>query len=300
MSELTLEQFMDRFPSEEACADYLFHSKWPKGFVCPKCSHRQFYKITSRRLPLYECAHCHYQASLKVGTIMEGSGTTLLKWFTAIFLVSRPAPGISAVQLKDTIQVTYKTAWLMLQKIRHAMSQSDASNLLSGMVQVHDACYGRPYNITHQTHPEEHLLLVGTSLNEQKEPTFIKMKLVTEAPKERRIYPVEKMLFADKYIEEDAKIEFITERLKPRKLKIGYPIFKKANHWINETFHGIGVRYLQAYFDEFCFRINRTLNHKPIFQALIQLCSSSRRITHKALKEKGKRVRYAHMIGMPW
>ncbi|MBP1934021.1 transposase [Ammoniphilus resinae] len=291
---------MDQFQSEEACADHLFHSKWPNGFICPKCSHRHFYRINTRRLPLYECAGCHYQASLTVGTIMEGSGTTLQKWFTAIFLVSRPSTGISAVQLKETIKVTYKTAWLMLQKIRHAMSESDASNALSGIVQVHDACYGRPYNITHQTHPEEHLLLVGTTLNDQKEPTYIKMKLLTQAPKERRIYPAEKMSFASRWIEENSKVEFITERLKPRKLKIGYPIFKKANAWLNDTFHGIGVRHLQAYLDEFCFRLNQTLDQKPIFQGLIQLCLSSQRITYKVLKEKGKRVRYAHMIGMPW
>ena len=230
MDALSLDQFQDRFHSEDVCVDYLFQTKWPHGFVCPKCSHRYFYQITTRRLPLYECAGCHHQTSLTVDTIMEGSRTPLQKWFTSIFLASRPFPGINATQLKETIQVTYKTAWLILQKIRHAMSESDVSHLLSGMVQVHDACYGHPYNITHNTHRKEHFLLVGTSLNEQKQPTYIKMKLLMESPREKHISTPEKKAFAERYIEnEGAEVEYITQRLKPRRLKIGYPYFKQAS-----------------------------------------------------------------------
>jgi hypothetical protein len=34
------------------------------------------------------------------------------------------------------------------------------------------------------------------------------------------------------------------------------PYFNQAKRWIRETFHGLGQRHLQVYFDEFCFRIN--------------------------------------------
>ncbi|MBP1934364.1 transposase [Ammoniphilus resinae] len=293
MVTLTLDQFQDRFHSEDICADYLFHMKWPHGFVCPKCSHRHYYLITTRRLPLYECAQCSHQTSLTVGTIMEGSPTPLQKWFTAIFLASRPSPGINAVQLKEIIQVTYKTSWLILQKIRRAMSESDATHLLSGMVQVHDACYGHPYNIYHQTHPKEHFLLVGTSLNEQKQPSYIKMKLLMESPREKLISTPQKKSFAERYIEaEDSDVEYITQRLKPRRLKIGYPYFKKASQWLNETFHGIGIRHLQAYLDEFCYRVNQALDQAPLFQGLIQLCAATKKanywqVTRRRRKKQG-------------
>ena len=292
MNMLSLDQFKDRFHSEEVCVDYLFQTKWPNGFVCPKCSHRHSYHITTRRLPLYECAECHHQTSLTVDTMMEGSRTPLQKWFTAIFLASRPSPGVNAVQLKDIIQVTYKTAWLILHKVRRAMSEADASHLLSGMVQVHDACYGHPYTISHRTHPKEHFLLVGTSLDKQKHPTHIKMKLLMESPREKHISTPETKSFAERYIEEKgAKVEYITQRLKPRRLKVGYPYFKKASQWINDTFHGLGVRHLQAYLDEFCYRVNQALDHKPIFQGLIQLCATTKKanyweITRRRRKNK--------------
>ncbi|WP_209812067.1 transposase [Ammoniphilus resinae] len=300
MGELSLEQFLSRYNTEEACADYLFQMKWPEGFVCTRCSHRQYYMTITRRLPLYECARCRYQASLTVGTVMEGSHTALQKWFHAIFLVSQPSPGISATALKKEINVTYKTAWLMLHKIRRAMSEADASVQLSGIVQVHDACYGRPYNPTHFTHAEEHPLLVGVNLNEQKEPTYIKMKLLVEIPREKRINRQEKENFADRYIQsEESQVEFITERLKPRKLKKGYPIFTIAQRWINETFHGIGGRHLQAYLDEFCYRLNRLLQKAPLFGSLIQCCASSKAVSYRTIVGRRKRFKPKQLADLP-
>jgi len=172
------------------------------------------------------------------------------------------------------------------------MSEADASHLLSGMVQVHDACYGHPYTISHRTHPKEHFLLVGTSLDKKKHPTHIKMKLLMESPREKHISAPEKKAFAERYIEEKGtKVDYITQRLKPRRLKIGYPYFKRASKWINDTFHGLGVRHLQAYLDEFCYRVNLALDQTPIFQGLIQLCATTKKanywqITRRRRKNK--------------
>ncbi|WP_197480004.1 hypothetical protein [Paenibacillus swuensis] len=48
---------------------------------------------------------------------------------------------INAVQLATIIQVTYKTAWLILHKLRHAIQQGDAGKLLTGLVEVISAEY---------------------------------------------------------------------------------------------------------------------------------------------------------------
>jgi hypothetical protein len=61
--------------------------------------------------------------------------------------------------LKEEIHVTYKTAWSMLHKIRHALREEDASILLSEFVQVHDACYGLEHNSVYEGKPKEKLLL---------------------------------------------------------------------------------------------------------------------------------------------
>ena len=36
---LTIFEFGQRFPTEEACLQYLSEKKWADGFVCPVCGH---------------------------------------------------------------------------------------------------------------------------------------------------------------------------------------------------------------------------------------------------------------------
>ncbi|MCP3953773.1 MAG: transposase [Desulfobacterales bacterium] len=47
-------EFDKRFSTEQACRDYLIDMKWPDGFNCPKCGHRQkrdsdYYNNTENR-----------------------------------------------------------------------------------------------------------------------------------------------------------------------------------------------------------------------------------------------------------
>ena len=56
--ELSLREFLNRFPTEESCEEYLFQQKWPDGFICPKCGCREFYHIKGRKL--YQCKHCRH------------------------------------------------------------------------------------------------------------------------------------------------------------------------------------------------------------------------------------------------
>jgi hypothetical protein len=79
----------------------------------------------------------------QLGLYWQAVGTSLHKWLTAIFLTSRTEQGTNAVALSKIIGVTYKTAWLILHKIHHAMSAADQGKLLSGIVQVNSAVYGK-------------------------------------------------------------------------------------------------------------------------------------------------------------
>ncbi|MFX3634828.1 MAG: transposase [Candidatus Pristimantibacillus sp.] len=63
-------------------------------------------------------------------------------------------------------------------------------------------------------------------------------------------------------------------------------LFNKAKAWLNKTFHGIGSKYLQAYFDEYCFRLNHTSIN--VFELLTGLCLepyNESRSTTKGLAE---------------
>lgn len=287
MSEqrLGLEEFQSRFSTEEACVDYLFLVKWPQGFLCPRCGHQKAYTTSTRRLPLYECTQCRHQTSVIVGTVMEGSRTKLRKWLTALFLMSQDSCGISALKLCKIIHVTYKTAWLMLHKIRHAMGEADASVKLCGLVQVNDACYGNPFKSTLDRHPQEQPLLIGASMNNHEEPLYIKMKLLPDSHlQETLVLRAGREEFVKNCVQpQSPHVKLIIGRYISRKRKKLFPYFAAANRWINQTFHGLGPRHLQAYLNEFCYRLNQKQSISSIFEGLAHLCISCPRMTYATL-----------------
>ena len=85
---------------------------------------------------VHECAACGYQCSVTAGTIFHKTRTPLCSWFWAIYRMSHDKKGISAMQLAKEVGVSYPTAWLMLHKIRKAMSDRDQGYRLSGLVEV--------------------------------------------------------------------------------------------------------------------------------------------------------------------
>ncbi len=64
----SLLDWQKRYGTEEACARALAQQRWPEGFRCPRCGHDHGYAITTRHS--YECAECHYQASLTAGALL--------------------------------------------------------------------------------------------------------------------------------------------------------------------------------------------------------------------------------------
>jgi hypothetical protein len=278
-----LNEFMAEFPTEEDCIRFLYQLKWPSGFICPRCNHSQAYTIQTRRLPLYECACCRHQTSLTVNTVMEGSKTSLFKWLIALFLVSRPSSGISALQLSKKINVTYKTAWLMLHKIRHAMSEADASVKLCGFVQVSDVWTGHTHHSSYHRHPREYPLLMGATMNSET-PVYLKIKTVSEDyVNDRCILSKGREAFTHENVESDGStVEFVIGRAISTKYKKLSPLFKQMNRWIRSTFHRIRPRHLLAYLNEFCYRFNIHQQGNNIFEHLSRLCVNSRAISYAA------------------
>ena len=44
-SERSLMDFQKTFSTEEGCAQHLIQQRWPDGFICPYCGHKEAYYI---------------------------------------------------------------------------------------------------------------------------------------------------------------------------------------------------------------------------------------------------------------
>lgn len=288
--------------SETQWIQKIHDSRWPNGFCCPKCSARRSYTIRTRRLPLYECSACGTQTSLTSGTIMEGSRTPIRLWILAIYLHSKPE-GISASRLTRIIGTTYKTAWLICHKIRHAIAHSDQSQLLQGLVRINFAQYGHPYNPTVFRHPQEQPLLIGASMNAAGEFTHIKIKqAVEECSYPQFTCPLDKFPFIRKHVDPQAtEIVAVTLKYSKDRNKSLLRICQNASIWINSTFRGIGAKHLQAYLDQYSYGFNMTALRQDAFSSLINLSMTTSALPYPELIRKPNiqpklRLQYAHYL----
>lgn len=175
---MTLVEFQERFPTDEACRDYLFGVRWPNGFRCPRCGHDHGYRLEGR--PLVECGKCGYQASVTAGTIFHRSHVPLRKWFLAIFLVAQEKRGVSALALSKHRGVHYTTAWLMLHKLRRAMGERDSQYLLRGVVEMDDAYFGGVDRGRVGRGTEKTKALVELSVTKRGHPQYAKITVVPD------------------------------------------------------------------------------------------------------------------------
>jgi transposase-like protein len=68
---------------------------------------------------------CHKQFSVKTGSVFEDSPLPLDKWLTAVWLIVNCKNGISSYEIARDLEVTQKSAWFMLHRIRLALRKGN-------------------------------------------------------------------------------------------------------------------------------------------------------------------------------
>ena len=153
----------DKLHTDDQCLEYLFQLRWPDGFKCLKCNSSSYWRKSRGR---FECADCHYESSVLVGTIFEGSNLKLRVWFRAIWCLVSEKNGTNALSLQRMLGLgSYRTAWQMLHKLRDAMVKVDRSKL-SGEVEFDEFYLGGKSKSANRANPENKLLLtIGVEVN---------------------------------------------------------------------------------------------------------------------------------------
>ena len=135
----SLLQVLDFFMEEETCRRYLANQRWSLGVTCPHCESKKVY-TTNRG---FKCANkeCHKKFTVISGTIFENTKIGLRTWCAAMYLCTANKKGISSLQLSRDLNITQKTAWFVLHRIRE-MLQENAPELLDGTVEVDETYVG--------------------------------------------------------------------------------------------------------------------------------------------------------------
>lgn len=67
----TMLEFNKRFNTEHSCQEYLYKMRWPEGFVCPHCQHREYWMMKRRQSQQYRWKRCRSWISATAGTMLH-------------------------------------------------------------------------------------------------------------------------------------------------------------------------------------------------------------------------------------
>ena len=136
----TLMEAIQYFSDPLICVQFFAGLRWENGQAeCPRCQSKRLSFLTTRLM--WKCLDCKKQFSIKVGTIFEDSAIGLDKWLCAMFLIANCKNGVSSYEIARDLHITQKSAWFMLQRIRHAMHTGTFSKL-SGQVEADETYIG--------------------------------------------------------------------------------------------------------------------------------------------------------------
>lgn len=122
----SIMDIMQAFPNEQACIDYLEKMRWDGNVVSPYDPSSKVYRCKDNK---FKCKNTGKYFTVRTQTLFDSSNLPLIKWFVAIWMITCNKKGVSSCQLARDIDVTQKTAWFMLHRIRKCFGIENDSEL---------------------------------------------------------------------------------------------------------------------------------------------------------------------------
>ena len=291
-----MAEFQQHFATNEACAVYLAQSRWPEGFVCPRCGGNASYPLPLRGL--FQCKACGYQVSLTAGTVMHRTRVPLIQWFRAAYLMTTLTPGISAAQLQRQLGLgSYRTAWTMLHKLRKATVRPGREKL-HGEVEVDDAYVGGKEEDVVGRQVETKTPVVAAVEVRGRASGRLRLRALSDVSA-ASLYPfVQDVVASGTVVYTDGwrsyaklgdkgykhRVRLVKDGQDPsRLLPRVHRAFSNLKSWLQGTHHGVSPKHLQPYLDEFAFRFNRRRTPMAAFQTLLGIGSQVPTVTYNML-----------------
>jgi len=124
----SIRELIKAFPDEQTCTKHLEQLRWNGNVVSPFDETSKVY-TTARG---YKCKNTGKYFNVRTSTLFDNTKIELQTWFIAIYLITGHKKGISSLQLGRDLNVTQKTAWFMLQRIRNCFgidaAETDPNN----------------------------------------------------------------------------------------------------------------------------------------------------------------------------
>lgn len=290
------------FKSEEICLEYLEEGFHGGNVRCPQCGFNDPYRYADGKR--FKCKNCKTGFTLKINTIFEKSPISLVKWYSAMYLMGASSKGISSVNLAKLIKVRQATAWFMMHRIREAMKQDP--DKLEGEVSSDEAFVGGKNQNRHKAKRmaysagrnfKDKVPVLGLMTKEGKVKTIVLPSIAGKFIRQHVLHNVKpgSTLITDEYKAYKRMGKFYNHKVVLHSAgqyvnKEGYSSNNIEGFWshlkrmILGVFHKVSPKYLQRYCDELTFRFNtRDIKDHERFSYMMSRINS--RLSYKKLQQ---------------
>jgi transposase-like protein len=232
--------------------------------------------------------------------VLHRSHLPLKLWFLAAWLVATHRNGMSARQLWLQLGLgSYKTAWLLLRKLRRAMVDPEREPL-AGLVEVDETSLSfrtkdDPVTAKPGRSHEGKLLIAGAVEIVGEGPGRVRLTVIGDYSAATLAAFVAGNVAAGSTVVSDGWSGYATlTDVKHDPRVIGdapahlvlpwiHRVFANAKRWALGVYHGLRRQHLQTYLDEFVFRFNRRRNPAAAFERLLGLSLTLQPATYQML-----------------
>lgn len=270
----SIKELLKAFPTEQSCIDHLEKLIWNGVPISPFDQTAKVYKCAGNK---YKCKATGKYFNIKTKTIFDNSKIKLQDWFLALFLFSSHKKGISSHQLARDINVTQKTAWFMLARLRYAFDHPAFNNTLGTITEIDETFCGGKAKNKHENKKNKS----GFGGSRHKNQPVIGMKerggnviaiVIPDRSKETILPLINKIVDQDSIIITDEYTAYNDLKITHNHLKVHHGAKEYVNgmahtngienFWshlkrgIDGIYHWCSVGHLQSYVDEFTLRFN--------------------------------------------
>lgn len=295
---MNLFTFTAHFGDENTCRQHFKEQRDTQGVVCKKCGCTDHYWKKDKWS--YECKSCRFRTSLRSGTIMQNSNLPFLVWYRAMFLMSTTKKGFSAKEMQRQLGLKrYEPVWAMVHKLRKAMGDRDASYTLEGMIEMDEGYFTVESSEIEQKKGKRGrgaagkqnvaVMAESTQLEDPKtgkkssQVRYFKAKVLQSHKSEQINEAIEESLDEKSIVLTDKSTSYVdisdyvemhvmeksTEQSTKETLKWVHIFISNAKRNLLGNYHKIKGKYLQAYLNEFVYKLNRRYFGEKLFDRLI-------------------------------
>lgn len=287
------------FPDEQTCINHLENLRWNGGVVSPFDETSKVYKCKGNK---YRCKNTGKYFNVKTNTIFDNTKLGLQKWFLAIYIVTSHKKGISSLQLSRDLDITQKSAWFMLQRIRKCFGIEN-NNELDNEVEADETYVGGKNKNRHSSKKVENsqgrsskdktpvvgMVERGGKVNAKKvedvKHATLSREIINNVKESAKLYTDEWLGYKgleriyDHSIVKHNQSQYVVGRIHTNTIEGFWSLLKRG---IVGIYHFTSKKHLQMYVDEFVFRYN-TRNTTTQNRFNLLLSNLENRLTYKTL-----------------